>query len=91
MSLQSSAAVPPAPLLGGSMNVRSAQVTSVTKNMGQNLVNKVQSMTGTEVLALIPAPVVGQMVFITTTTEAAPINVADSLYVYKAGTWAVVV
>jgi hypothetical protein len=81
----------PAPLIPSGIVLNSMQTTSVVKNVGQDLVNKVQSMTGNEALALIPNPVVGQMVFITVdSTDAGPTFLGDYLYVKKASAWVVI-
>ena len=90
MSLQSSAAVPPPPLMGGSVNLRSSQVTSVTKAFGQSLVPSMAGPVDAAALASMAPPAVGQLLFITT-AGFAPLDTADTLYVYKAAGWTVVV
>jgi hypothetical protein len=68
MSLQSSAGVPPPPLTGGSMNLRSLQVSKNTKTFGKMAV---PVMTGAAAVIATSAgdgsgPSAGDMVFITT-------------------------
>ena len=87
MSLQSSAAVPPPPLTGGSLRVRAVEVTNDTRTYGKF---SVPVMTGADAVVATTAmdgtsPAAGDMLFVTTVTPMATTNTfstPNKLYVY---------